>query len=63
MSKICLNFEEKVKVFSERQEHEQLPPGPEVQSTFKNEQVGLPRCHRVGNRNQETIQDGKFKKS
>lgn len=39
-SRIFLNFEEKVKVFTEREEHKQLLEGLNIHSIFINQQIG-----------------------
>lgn len=49
MSRVFLNFEEKVKIFSERAKHKQSLEGLKVHNMFKNQQVGKFRWWMMGN--------------
>lgn len=53
-----------MKVFSEREEHQQMLEGLKIQSIFKNQQVGPCSCDIVDHRNWEKeIQDGRLKRN
>lgn len=48
MSRIFLNFEEKMKVFSEREQHKQLLEILKLHSIFKNQRIGQVRWWMTG---------------